>query len=48
MEGCELCGIEWAMWNTVGYKEHFGLYGRYSAVWKSLGCVEECGLCGIE
>ena len=25
-----------------------GLYGRVSSVWKSVGCVEESRLCGIE
>ena len=35
-----LCGIEWAVWNSVGYKEKDRLFGRESAVWKRVGCVE--------
>ena len=42
-----LCGIEWAMFNRVGYKEESRLCGIVWAIWKRVTYMEYNELYGI-
>ena len=39
-----LCGIEWALKNSLGYMEKCGLCGIEWVVWNSVGYMEENGM----